>query len=81
MGLGGNVMEWTEDCAALITEGAAQDRAVTCAEDTRARVVRGGAWSTIEADAAKATFRQPLLPATQMADLGFRCVADLLPPR
>lgn len=78
VGLGGNVREWTADCAAPITEGSAQDRAVTCAEDTRARVVRGGAWSTVEADAAKASSRLPLLPATQMADLGFRCAADVI---
>jgi len=81
VGLGGNVQEWTADCSAPITEGAAQDRAVTCAEDTRPRVVRGGGWSTIEADAAKATFRLPLLPATQMADVGFRCVADVIRAR
>ena len=79
VGLGGNVQEWTADCAAPITEGSARDRLVTCTEDTRARVVRGGAWSTIEADAAKASFRLPVLPATQRADLGFRCAADVIP--
>lgn len=77
LGMGGNVQEWTLSCAT--DDLATEPRAVRCVTDAQApRVGRGGAWSSVERDAVKATASVLLSAATQAADLGFRCVA---PPR
>jgi formylglycine-generating enzyme required for sulfatase activity len=73
----GNVWEWTEDCWHDTLEGAPTDgSAWTEGGDSTVRVIRGGSWASIPADARSAT-RFSFLQQGRRNDVGFRVVMAL----
>ena len=74
--MGGNVLEWTEDgydAAAYRHRPAGFTAQQVGSRSTAERVVRGGAWSHIEAAELRAATRNLLAPASRYGYLGFRC--------
>ena len=71
----GNVWEWVQDCVNGNYEGAPSDGSAWEGGNCEARIVRGGAWSTIPED-LRSTARSGADRSGRFTDLGFRLVQD-----
>jgi formylglycine-generating enzyme required for sulfatase activity len=67
----GNVWEWVEDCLNATYSGAPDDGGSWQSGNCETRVLRGGSWSSVPAD-ARAVQRYFRPKPTRRADMGFR---------
>jgi formylglycine-generating enzyme required for sulfatase activity len=73
--LAGNVFEWVADRFASYSADEVTDPSGP-AEGSE-RVIRGGAWNSVEAGWVRASFRFKSAPETRTHGIGFRCAASL----
>jgi formylglycine-generating enzyme required for sulfatase activity/tRNA A-37 threonylcarbamoyl transferase component Bud32 len=73
--LAGNVSEWTADWYGPYTSDALSDP--TGPKAGTRRVVRGGAWSSVQSDWTRPAFRWSTDPETFSHAVGFRCAAQV----
>ena len=71
----GNVWEWVQDCVNDNYEGAPSDGSAWEGGNCEARIIRGGAWSTIPLGLRSAA-RGAAARSGRFTDLGFRLVQD-----
>ena len=74
--MGGNVMEWTEDCWHDSFVRAPGDGSAWINPGCERRVIRGGSWSSTPA-MARSAFRLSSLPSSTDMRVGFRVARDL----
>lgn len=72
----GNAWEWVEDCLNATYAGAPGDGSAWLSGNCEQRILRGGSWSAVPAD-ARAVQRYLRPKPTRRADMGFRVAAGL----
>jgi formylglycine-generating enzyme required for sulfatase activity len=72
----GNAWEWVEDCLNATYFGAPEEGSAWQSGNCEMRVLRGGSWSSIPAD-ARAVQRYFRPKPTRRADVGFRIAMTL----